>query len=235
MDAGKILIVDDLKLTLDISKSVLADAGCRILTASNGQDALEAIRREKPDLVITDLFMPVMNGDDFCREVKKDPSLSHIPFILISSHAKLKSLDKWAEGLFEDILIKPFGKGEFLDTVQKHLDIRCRKHERFSVDEKVFYKCEEKASPGRLLNIGMGGIYIEGNQFLPKGSRVDIAVLHKKLGCVELFGKVVWAAKLSGEDPSGKLTGLGIEFVEENPNLGETVGILSGRQLSGSA
>jgi len=87
MGIAKILLVDDLKLTIEIAKSALINSGAAIITASNGADALIRIKKESPDLVLMDLFMPEMNGDECCKLIKEDPSISHIPVVLMSTLA----------------------------------------------------------------------------------------------------------------------------------------------------
>nr|MCU0673515.1 response regulator [Myxococcota bacterium] len=75
----KILIVDDeahIRLLLEQTLDPLVDAGVDLLTASNGGEALELITRERPELVLLDVMMPVMNGFDVCKRVKADAALA---------------------------------------------------------------------------------------------------------------------------------------------------------------
>lgn len=79
-----------------------------IRLASNGQEALEVVRTKLPDLVVSDVMMPVMNGTEFCAQVKKDPDLCHIPVILLTA---LNTPEKNIEGLSlgaDDYITKPF-------------------------------------------------------------------------------------------------------------------------------
>lgn len=80
----KILIVDDeedARLYLEIT---LKSQGYDILSATNGQEALDLARQEQPGLIISDALMPVMDGFEFCRQVKGDADLNRIPFIFLS-------------------------------------------------------------------------------------------------------------------------------------------------------
>jgi two-component system chemotaxis sensor kinase CheA len=83
--AARILLVDDNKLGLIARKSVLEDAGYRITTALEGQEAFERLGREKFDLIITDYKMPRMNGLELIRRVRERPEA--VPIILISGYA----------------------------------------------------------------------------------------------------------------------------------------------------
>src|SRR6185369_2073121 len=84
----KILLVDDVRLLLDIQKRFLASSQVRILTAGDGAEALEIVRLEHPDLIIMDKYMPKMNGLDCCVAIKADQSIAHIPVIMSTNAAR---------------------------------------------------------------------------------------------------------------------------------------------------
>jgi DNA-binding response OmpR family regulator len=83
----RVLIVEDEFLLRDELARMLTAAGYDTLQAGNGRVALEQMRRDKPDLVLLDLAMPVMNGENFRTEQLKDPTLAAIPVVLVSGHA----------------------------------------------------------------------------------------------------------------------------------------------------
>jgi len=70
-----ILVVDDRKTNLFLLQEVLKTRGYRVVTAMNGAEALEKARQSPPDLIVTDILMPVMDGLSLCREWKRDESL----------------------------------------------------------------------------------------------------------------------------------------------------------------
>jgi two-component system phosphate regulon response regulator PhoB len=85
-----ILVVDDERPVRELLAALLADAGHRVLTAAHGQQALELVAAERPDLVLSDLMMPVLGGADLCRRLKADAAAGATPVILMSSaHARL--------------------------------------------------------------------------------------------------------------------------------------------------
>jgi two-component system, OmpR family, alkaline phosphatase synthesis response regulator PhoP len=93
--AMKILIVDDephLRTLIQQSLEELEDDGVELLTASNGDEALETIREEEPNLVFLDVMMPRKNGFDVCDSVKNELGLKHIHIILLT--AKGQEFDK---------------------------------------------------------------------------------------------------------------------------------------------
>ncbi len=82
---AKLLIVDDDGFSLNMLKHILEQGGYEVCSAPNGSVALEIARTNKPDLIITDVLMPVMDGFELCRRCKADPELEYLPIILYSS------------------------------------------------------------------------------------------------------------------------------------------------------
>ena len=80
-----ILAVDDDGMYRRMIEKFLSKRGCRVITASNGQEALEAARRTPPDLILSDILMPVMDGFTLCRQCQQDPELCKIPFVFFSA------------------------------------------------------------------------------------------------------------------------------------------------------
>lgn len=114
----KILIVDD---ELDILKVVrfrLAKMGYEILTAENGQEGLDKAQAFKPDLILADLSMPIMKGDEFCRRIKSEPTTQHIPFIIMTASTKGVAEALNIFGADEKIL-KPFEPEDLLAKIEK--------------------------------------------------------------------------------------------------------------------
>ena len=82
----RVLVVDDDPVQLKLVRLQLTQAGLVIAMASNGMQALEMMHAEAPELVITDVLMPQMDGFELCLEMRKDPTLKHIPVIMISAN-----------------------------------------------------------------------------------------------------------------------------------------------------
>ena len=104
----RILIVDDEPYNVDYLEQELSDSGYELSSAANGQQALEKIRSESPDLVLLDIMMPVMDGFTALEQVKADPTTRNIPVIIISANDDLKSVVRGIEMGAEDYLPKPF-------------------------------------------------------------------------------------------------------------------------------
>jgi CheY-like chemotaxis protein len=84
-DGALILVVDDEFDLLSAYTMFLEQLGYRIRTASNGREALACALNERPDIVVSDFMMPIMDGAQLCRELRANPALSSVPFILCSA------------------------------------------------------------------------------------------------------------------------------------------------------
>lgn len=104
----RILIVDDEPFNVDYLEQELEDLDYDLITAFNGQAGLEKIRSEKPDLVLLDIMMPIMDGFTVLQAVKADAELRTIPVIIVSANNDLSSVVKGIKMGAEDYLPKPF-------------------------------------------------------------------------------------------------------------------------------
>lgn len=104
----RILIVDDYPALVTLMRHKLVQRGFEVLTAQNGDDALRIVEADYPDLVISDVEMPVMNGYELCSNIKTNEKLSHIPVILVTSLVTTDSLMKGISVGADNYLTKPY-------------------------------------------------------------------------------------------------------------------------------
>ena len=104
----KILIVDDEPYNLDYLEQELADLDYDTVAAADGQQALDSVEVEAPDLILLDIMMPVMDGFAVLTKLKASPSTREIPVLIISATSDLQSVVKGIELGAEDYLPKPF-------------------------------------------------------------------------------------------------------------------------------
>jgi DNA-binding response OmpR family regulator len=117
----KIVIFDDDQDILTALESVLDFVDWDLLTFSSGQDAVQVITKEKPDLILMDVMLDGVDGREICRSVKEDNDLKHIPIILISGEQDAAVLEEQDFGP-NDFLSKPFNIGELIDKVYFQLN-----------------------------------------------------------------------------------------------------------------
>ena len=117
----KVLIVDDEPFNVDYLEQRLEDLNCQIITASDGKEALDKIKREEPDLVLLDLMMPILDGFAVLSEVKADSVLRDIPIIIISADSDSKSIVRGIKQGADDYLTKPVNADLLLKKVREYL------------------------------------------------------------------------------------------------------------------
>ncbi len=109
--AGRILVVDDLAANVNILTRLLAPDGHEILTASNGEEALDLVTRERPDLVLLDVMTPRLDGFEVCRRLKQHASTRLIPVVLITaldqSSDKIRGLEAGADDFLQNKWYRP--------------------------------------------------------------------------------------------------------------------------------
>ncbi len=119
-DKRRILCIEDEPEMIDLIRLILERRGFDVLGAVGGQEGLDAVRREKPDLVLLDLMMPDVDGWEVYRQMKADEELKDIPVVVVT--AKAQSIDK-VLGLHiakvDDYVTKPFGPGDLLESVDR--------------------------------------------------------------------------------------------------------------------
>lgn len=108
MDAKKILIVEDSEIQGIMLKKLLEKAGYEVSWGKNGEEGLAMIREMRPDLIISDIMMPVMDGYQMCRELKNDEALKVIPLILLTQLTEPEEVIKGLESGADHYLTKPF-------------------------------------------------------------------------------------------------------------------------------
>ncbi len=117
-----ILVADDESHILNVVSLKLRNAGFRVITAADGQEALEVAGAEKPDLLITDYHMPRLSGIELCRRLKQDPRTASIPAIMLTARGyHLEEQDHSDHGILE-MMSKPFSPRHLLATVNQVLD-----------------------------------------------------------------------------------------------------------------
>ena len=208
----KLLLVDDVELFLNLEKSFLDRKSFITDTARSGKEALDRIKANKPDLVLLDLFMPEMNGDEVCRKIKDDPSTRDIIVIMTSSESENETAVKercFAAGC-DDFLPKPIHRQALLHVVEESLHLAKREHLRVP----THLPCSIVRS-GDTLNtwihtIAAGGAFVELSPPPDIGEEVSMGLTFPgKPEAITVKSIVRWTRKSSEAGPSGA----GVQFL----------------------
>jgi signal transduction histidine kinase/CheY-like chemotaxis protein len=119
-----ILITDDVPANRAMLTTLLAGLGFDILEASNGQEALDLMYRQRPDLVITDVSMPVMDGLEATRCIRADPALADVPVIVVSATFLAQDTLSAVNAGANAFLAKPIDQSRLLSAIATHLNIQ---------------------------------------------------------------------------------------------------------------
>jgi len=123
---AKILIVDDDPVFIEATKAVLESKDYQVSTAYDGDEGLQKVQDERPDLIVLDIIMPTKDGFTVCEQLKSDPAFSEIPVLILTSFAEKKGETSIpvSEGLTleaEDYIDKPVLPDELLSRIEKML------------------------------------------------------------------------------------------------------------------
>jgi len=122
----KLLIVDDeshIRMLIEQTLEDLEDEGVELLFAENGQQALDIIQEEEPNLVFLDVMMPKMNGMEVCQKVKKELNLSHVYIILLTAKGQEVDRQKGLDMGADRYMTKPFDPDEMLSIAEEILKV----------------------------------------------------------------------------------------------------------------
>ena len=128
-----VLVVEDSRVQAQALRLSLERHGYRVRTADDGADALAQARAEAPDVILSDIDMPEMDGYELCRAVKNDPALRRVPVVLLTSYTEPEDIFRGLEVRADSYLTKPCDEAvlcERLDTVLANRQLRAGSRRR---------------------------------------------------------------------------------------------------------
>ena len=117
----RILVVEDQPDSRQIIRDMLAGTDYEIAEAENGKEALTAIAKQRPDLILMDIQLPIMDGYTATNQIKADPTLRSIPIIAVTSYALAGEEKKARAAGCDDYVTKPFSPRELLAKIRQYL------------------------------------------------------------------------------------------------------------------
>lgn len=204
-DKKTLLIVDDVELFIQLQISHLGHDRYDIHTARNGLEGLEMVRSLKPDLVLMDLFMPDMNGDQICSILKDDPETSSIPIVLVSSGARGLSKNASISSKCDGLIFKPVRRDLLLSVVENLLgtNLRCCHRVQVSIPGTATY--DEMELPVTLHTLSSDGAFLEINQQIIRGDLIELtfSLPDQDKNIHVRSAAVVWCGSLNSTGPEG--------------------------------
>ncbi|MDD3450384.1 MAG: twitching motility response regulator PilG [Gammaproteobacteria bacterium] len=117
----KVMVIDDSKTIRRSAETLLKKAGCEVMTAEDGFDALSKIVEGRPDIIFVDIMMPRLDGYQTCALIKNNSQYRHIPVVMLSSKDGLFDKAKGRIVGSDQYVTKPFTKDELLDAIRRHV------------------------------------------------------------------------------------------------------------------
>jgi two-component system cell cycle response regulator DivK len=119
--AKTVLIVEDNELNMKLFRDLLEAHGYQTSATSNGFEALDLVRKLRPDLILMDIQLPQVSGLEVTRWIKDDPELRAIPIVAVTAFAMKGDEERIREGGCEAYLSKPISVGKFIETVRRFI------------------------------------------------------------------------------------------------------------------
>ncbi len=214
MDKPTILLVDDVDFFLEVEKNYLRQTYADVVTARNGQQALEEIARKRPDLIFMDVNMPVMNGIECCRRIKEDPILRSIPVVIVYATSKEISDQQVEASGCDGFIHKPVDRKEFLEIGRQFLPRVDRRHRRVPCEMSVEIYHDGRKLQGRAYNLSCSGMYIEYRDPVPVDARLKLSFFLPTVSAarVETWAEVTWVNQGFPRNKLNLPQGFGVEF-----------------------
>jgi CheY-like chemotaxis protein len=190
----KILVVDDESNIARILAYELKKEGYEVTTAKDGQEGLEKARAENPDLIVSDIMMPIMDGYEFCRQLKSDPRHRSIPFIFLTAKSGDENkLYGYSIGA-QKYLTKPVNKEELFRTVNVRLKQSDEAIKLFAKKAKKFEGDLSIISIFSLIDMFSIGVW---------SGFVDLQHADGRKGRIEVFEGMIQKCSIDGSEDSG--------------------------------
>ncbi len=205
MQREKILTVDDDPDILDVLDLTLSEA-YDVIQASNGKQALEIIQKKTPNLIICDYMMPVMNGREFVRALKKDILLQHIPVIMLTGKGEVKDMIGGIDAGADDYIVKPFDPDSLVARIRmilrrtvRSLDANPLTH--LPGNTSIVEEFQQNITGGKAFAVAYADLdkfkvyndkygFEKGDEVIKDVARLLVRVVRKKAGSESFIGHI---------------------------------------------
>jgi two-component system chemotaxis response regulator CheY len=211
----KILVLDDSPFMLTLIGDMLAKFNYEVTTVDNGNLACQKAESNRYDMIIADMNMPVMDGIEFTKRVKKYPSCKFVPVIMLSSEKNEDKISEAKKVGVSTFLSKPLNEKQLKTILQVTLNKRRAPRKPFKLE--VSYAEEARLSDCTVsytFNVSAGGLFLETENPLPLGTNLKIKLsLPENNHAINCKGRVAWVNSITSPIRSDHPTGMGVEFL----------------------
>ncbi len=210
----KVLLVDDVPMFLELQRAYLGQSSVHILTAKDGAEALEIARKERPELIFMDLYMPNMTGAECCARIKDDPQLRAVPVVMITSEKRGTDKALCDKAGCDDFMTKPIDRVVYLEMARKYVPSIDRRDCRFSCRARVRFRVYGLTLSGEILDVSANGVYVATDYGVEAESVLELAfALKEEAGAlVQAKGRIAWVNSKGMPKKQSYPPGFGVEL-----------------------
>ena len=230
-----VIVVEDTADLRNYLKETLGNYFARVYVAKDGKDGLELIKQRLPDIIISDVMMPRMNGFELCREVKTNLDISHIPFILLTAYHNSQNMYTGYKTGADIFLPKPFEIDSLLALAYNQLRLREQIRKRYINDKLLSHKEISFSNADEAFLLKLNAIIEEnmsnpelGVAFLATNMCISRSLLFNKIKAITGMGIIDYVNKLRIDKSVVLLTTTSMNITE----ISEVVGFSSLRYFS---
>lgn len=206
-----VLLADDVELFLELEKTYLEGTGHRVVTVRSGEEALARLEEVDPSILLLDLHMTGIGGDEVCRRLRRTPRWGRVPVIMVTAAGREEDVRRCLEAGCDDYLTKPVNKIDMLQKVERLLGtVRGRTARRAPIPIKVQLRAGEQSIHARARDISANGIFVRSRTVMQPGTAVELKLELPGGGELPVLGKV----RRAKEGADG---GMGIYFIHPDP------------------
>jgi len=221
MNRKNILLVDDVDLFLDLEAGILAREEFVLHRARSGREAIDQARALRPDLILLDLYMPDVDGDEVCRVLKAQTGFANTPVVMVSSDTGKATRDRCFEAGCDGFVQKPLQGDILLATIEEMLKVAQRKTPRVFVR----IECGVHSAAGEVRALihclSEGGAFVGVENGFDRGSTLKLSfTLQANAPPVKVDAVVRWVGPLSRERT---IKGAGVEFRALDPAVRDAI------------
>lgn len=226
-----ILVVDDSSTVRKLVEKGLKEVGFEVVKAENGRVALDILKNVRPDLILSDIDMPEMNGEEFCQNVHADPALATIPFIVMSANNDRPIMRRMLQLGSDAYLVKPFNVDQLVITVEKLLSDKLlllhKEKERLEIEQRLILASITSLCCALEARDSYTRGHSEAVSYIATRMAMEMGMNQEEIELVKLGGKLHDLGKIGVVDSvllkPGKLSDDEFAIIKRHPVIGADI------------
>lgn len=216
MEKKKVLLPDDEELLEVMAKTFFRREKFELLVARTGRQAYEMTVDHRPDLVLLDIAMSEMDGDECCRRIKQNPQLRSTPVVIVAPGGGQEEQERCRAAGCDDVLLRPIDRQYLLNAAQRFFSVPERIAPRISARLRVHYGAgSQRLLADYSVNLSTGGLFIETDAPLPENTPLVLEFfLPTRPARIRCQGRVAWVNEPTHKKKPTLPPGMGLQFLD---------------------